>query len=577
MNSRSTLFKFTLVILVLFLLGMQFLAMMQSDRLYQRINYLIKVIESGRTFQGGNIPQTAGTQNKFPGDQGDWLVWSLSAEPRTLNPVSDESDMSTRYIVSRNVFETLYYYDSDYEGVKLQPVLADGDMDISEDGLEITIKLKDNIWFSDGHEITTDDVIFTYNTIQDPNIDAAAIRNYYNNFDKIVKIDDKTFQFVLKEVHWKTLESVGVFEVLPEHIYKYDDPQQFNSNRTNPVGSGPYIFDKWDVGQQVVLARNENYWGKKTNLDKYVYRFITNSTAALQSLKSGNIDMLEPSSEQFYEVSNDESFTEKFYTKSYWQPSGGFNYIGWNQQREIFKDKAVRQALAHTLDRQSIVDNLLKGYGKVITGPFYVNGKQTNPDVEPWPYDPQKAREILDQAGWKDQNLDGIREKNGITLDFKLIYPGGNSSAERIVKLFKDQAAAVGINIQPEPVEWSIFITRLKKKNFDAALSGWGGTIESDPYQLFHSSQIDGGSNYYGFNNEQADKLIEQARKTLDPETRYDLYHQFHEIVHQEQPYLFLFTRPTYLVLDNRFQNVEIHALGVEYYEWYVPTQLQKY
>lgn len=343
------------------------------------------------------------------------------------------------------------------------------------------------------------------------------------------------------------------------------------------MGSGPYIFEQWDVGQQIVLRKNENYWGTRPALDKLVFRFITNSTAAFQSLRSNNVDFYEPSSEQFKAMSVDEEFNKKFHVLSYWEPSGGYSYIGWNQAREFFKDKKVRQALTLAFDRESVAKNIGMGYSKVVSGTFYINGKQKNPDIKPWPYDLEKAKMLLSEAGWIDDNKDGIREKNGIKFQFKLSYSSGGATAERIVKAFKDDLSKAGIDVVLDPVEWSIYLNRLHNRDFDAAVSGWAGTIESDPYQLFHSSQIDKGSNYCGFSNKEADRLIEEARRTLDPEKRYELYHQFDKLLHEEQPYTFLTTRQTFVFLDKRFENVKIHALGINLLEWYVPKDRQRY
>ncbi len=572
MNKRNGIFTFFLFAFLFAIIFLQILSMTQSDRLYARLNHLLEILSSTNF---SSVAQQNTSYNS-PENEGDWLIYHLSGEPRTLNPISIDSDMSSRYIYQLNIFEPLFYYDLDYDGVKLKPVLAES-MTTSENGLEITIKLKKNIWFSDGVPITADDVIFSYKTIMDPNVDAEDQRGYYANITDVIKVDDRTIKFVLSKVFWQTVESVGVFLVLPEHIYKYKDAAEFNKRISNPVGSGPYVFEKWDVGQQIVLRKNKNYWGKMPSLNKLVYRFITNSTAALQSLRSHDIDYYEPSSEQFKEMSENKEFKEQFNILSYWDPSAGFSYIGWNEAKEYFKDNKVRIALTSAFNRESVAKNIGMGYSKVITGPFYLKGKQNDPNVKPWSYDPEYAKKLLDEAGWIDSNGDGVREKNGIKFQFKLSYPSGNETAERIVKTFKDDLIRVGIDVIPDPVEWSIFLDRLHKRDFDAAMSGWGGTIESDPYQLFHSSQINGGSNYFGFSNKEADQLIEEARGTLDPDKRYELYHHIHRILHEEQPYTFLTSRPTFVFIDKRFENVKIHALGLDILEWYVPKDKQRY
>ncbi|UCE98581.1 MAG: peptide-binding protein [Planctomycetota bacterium] len=579
MNGRSGLVTFFLFLLLAVMILFQVLSMIQADRLYERLNTLIdrwQMAASARVVKDRQAVSTDLPGEEYPGDEGDWLVWCERGEPRTLNPISVEGDLGARHIYF-NIFETLFYYDLDYDGVKLEPVLAER-MEVSDDGIEITVTLKANIWFSDGVPVTADDVVFTYETIMNPGVDAPNIRNYYENFKEVVKIDERTVKFILNEVYWKTLESVGIFEVLPKHIYEFEDPEAFNSRRSNPIGSGPYVFEKWDVGQQVVLRRNENYWGKKAKLEKLIFRFITNPTAALQALRAHEVDFYEPTSEQFAEMSADEEFKKEFKILSYWEPSGGYAFIGWNLVRSFFQDGRVRLAMTHILNRQEMVEHLLRGYGTVVTGPFYIHGRQSDPNVKPWSYAPEKAKLLLDEAGWVDTDGDGIRDKDGVAFRFKYSYPPGGTATERIAKLMKDEAAKVGIEVIPDPVEWSIFVERLNKREFDAVTLMWGGTIESDPYQIWHSSQIKGrGNNFISFTNAEADAIIEEARRTLDEKKRYHLYHKLHRLLHEEQPYTFLFARPEPRFLDKRFENVIVHQLGLDHHEWHVPKEKQRY
>jgi len=579
MNNRSGLTAFFIFLLLIVMILLQVLSMIQADRLYERLNHLLNTLAARgpvRTVKDSS-DSTDLPGEEYIGDEGDWLVWRLRAEPRTLNPLTVEGSLVTRWITTGNIFERLFEYDLNVDKVKLKPWLAKS-LEKSDDGLEMIVKLRDDICFSDGVALTADDVIFTYETIMNPGVDAPNLRNYYENIKEVVKIDERTVKFVFNELYWKSLEAVGIFEVLPKHIYQFDDPSEFNSRRSEPFGSGPYVFEKWDVGQEIVLRRNNHYWGRKPKIEKVVYKFITNDTAALQSVRSGHVDYMEPTSEQFAEMLTDEKFGEQFRTLSYWEPSGGYAFIGWNYATAFFKDRRVRLAMTHIINRQAIVEYLLKGRGKVVTGPFYIHGRQNDPNIEPWPYDPQKARELLDDAGWEDTDGDGIRDKDGIVFRFKYSYPTSGVTGERLAKLLKDEAAKVGIDVISDPLEWSIFTERLNERQFDAATLSWGGTIESDPYQIWHSSQIKGrGNNFIAFSNAEADEIIEEARRTLDDDKRYALYHRLHQILHEQQPYTFLVTRPTFKFLDKRFENVKIHKLGLNPHEWYVPKEKQRY
>ena len=366
----------------------------------------------------------------------------------------EQASWSTRWIVLYNIFESLIDYEMD--DFKYRGILAEK-FSISDDGLEIYFKLRDGIHFSDGHPVTTDDVIFTYETITDPNVDAASYANYFRDVDHYEKINDKEIKFYMKKVYFLSLGYLGGMTILPEHIYKYKDAREFNQRRSDPVGTGPYVFEKWDVGQQVVLRRNENYWGPKPKIKKVIFPFITNDTAALQVLLAGKIDFIRPLPDQYSEKCNEDDFRKKFYCLSYWDAwNTGYFWIGWNEARPFFADRKVRLAMTYMIDREAIRDHILRNpEAEIPTGPFHIYGPQNDPNIKPWPYNPEKARQLLDESGWIDHDGDGIRDKNGVPFRFKYMIVADMALHEQIAKLVKDSAAQAGIEVILDPYEWS--------------------------------------------------------------------------------------------------------------------------
>jgi len=578
MNGRSPLVTFFLFVFLAVLICLQFLGMLQSDRLYDRLNDVVKVVEkariSGASSEGRSVADEG--EDRYPGDEGDWLIYRLDGEPSTLTGVHAGSTGSTSYITFLSIFETLLKFDLDeYD---LTPLLAES-YEISEDKLSIVFKIKKEACFSDGHPITADDVIFSYNMVMDPKTDTATQASYMQIIKDVIKVDDKTVKFIMKEVHFKSLMYAGMMDIYPKHIYEYEDAQEFNDRISDPVGSGPYVFERWNVGSDIVLKRNENYWGKKPNILKIVYKFINNNTAAIQAVRAREIDFMEPLPDQFEVLSKDDNFTKDFRCLSFWAPGVGYFWIGWNQEREFFKDKKVRLALTHLIDRERICRDLLRSpYAIVPTGPFYFKGPQNDPSIKPWPYDPEKAKQLLDEAGWVDSDGDGIRDKDGIAFRFKYAIVAGFEPHTQMAKLVKDSLASVGIDVIPDPYEGSIFFNRVKDRKFDAVNMAWGGGLAADPYQVWHSSQIGGGgSNYVGFDVPEADRLIEEARKEFDDDKRNAMYKEFHAIIHDEQPYTFIYSRPEQRFIDKRFENVKVHMLGLDPLEWYVPFDKQRY
>jgi len=571
--NATGLFLFVLLALVIFL---QILSMIQSDRLYIALNKIEAVIEG--TASRTTTDTEVDLPPHYPGDEGDWLIWAFRVEPKTLSQINTDNDIYSRWITVLNIFEPLMVYD--FDDVALRPHLAES-YEISDDGLEITFRLRNDVHFSDGVPITADDVIFTYQTVTDPNVDAANLACMYIDVDRVERISDRVVKFYMKRPYFKALEVLSFWDIgiYPKHIYQFEDAKQFDRRISNPVGSGPYVFERWDSGEQIVLRRNENYWGPKPRIKKVIYKFITNPTAAAQALKAHQVDIIVMhDSEQFADLVADEQFKKEFNCLAYWNPGVPYYYIGWNEDMPFFADARVRLAMTLSINREQIVSKLLKGYGEVITGPYYIKGTQNDATIKPWPYDPERAKKLLDEAGWIDHDGDGIRDKNGVPFRFKFSYAAGDSLYVPLATLLKDELAKVGVEVIPDPYEWSVLLPRITDRRFEAMVMGWGGDIVEDNYQILHSSQVGNrGMNYVGFRNAEADALLEQIRRTIDPVQQDTLCHRLHRILHEQQPCTFLFVRPTYRAVDKRFENVNIHKLGLNYLEWYVPKEKQRY
>jgi peptide/nickel transport system substrate-binding protein len=576
MSHRANVAGFFLFILLAAIIVLQILSMVRSDRLYVALNKIEQSIESDNSqVKPQTLSKPAG--ETYPGDDGDWLIWAFRVEPKTLNQINVDSDIYSRWITELNIYEPLMAYD--FDTMKLKPYLADR-CEISDDGLEITFHLRDGIYFSDGVRITADDVIFTYQTIIDPNVDAANWANAYIDVDRVEKINERVVKFYMKQPYFKAFEVLSLWDigVYPKHIYQFKDAKQFNHRVSNPIGSGPYVFERWDTGKEIVLRRNENYWGPKPHIKKVVYKFITNPIAAVQALRAHQIDLTIPEPDQFADLVADKQFNMEFDCLAVWYPGVPFYYIGWNEDTPFFSDARVRLAMTLSIDREQIVSKLIKEQGRIVSGPFYIKGTQNDSTIEPWPYDPQRAKKLLDEAGWIDRDGDGIRDKNGVPFRFKFLFSVGNDIYTRLASFLKDELAKVGLDVIPDPYEWSVLIPKLSDRQFESMVMGWGGDVLEDHYQIFHSSQVGNrGSNYVGFRNAQADALLEQIRRTIDPVKSDALCHQLHRLIHEQQPYTFLFARPNFYAVDKRFQNVKIHNLGLNFLEWYVPKEKQRY
>lgn len=491
------------------------------------------------------------------------LSRNLSANPTTLNPViSRDSDSG---MIAGYVFDALLTRDN--TTLDFKPSLADR-WEPLPGGSGYEFHLRDGVKWHDGVPLTADDVVFTYNAIMDPRVDAAVLRGYLSQIKSVTKRDDHTIVCELHNPYFLALEFCSGLPVLPKHLYP--DLATFNESPTNraPIGSGPYRFVKWENGREIVLERNDDYWGVKPAIASLRFVVVSENAAAFQMLKKKQMDMLQLRTVQWSRQTDSEAFNAQFEKKETYPPQ--VQFVGWNLRRPQFASATLRRALTMLVNRQGVVDHLLYGNGKVITTDCYYYGPCYDHSIEPWSFDPVAASRLLDAEGWIDHDGDGVRDKNGVPFRFSLTYAASSTSSSRIASIMREDMKKAGIDMTAQGLEWTVFLKGIEERHFDAVILGWSGPVERDPYQIWHSSQIEKGSNFVGFSNPQADVIIESIRRELDPEKRQALHYQLHRILHEEQPYTFLFISPSYWAVHKRFENVTAYKLGLDPLEWHV-------
>ncbi len=517
-----------------------------------------------------SIPAPAG---EVP-DDGDALVRRLPAEPGTLNPLTatDAYEQSINYPF---VIETLL--DQDLATGELKPLLAES-WDVSPDKLTFTFHLRKDVKWHDGKPLTVDDVVFTYDKLMDPKVDAASYRSYFGDMESYEKIDDYTFLVKWKKPYFKSLEMIGGTPVLPKHAL--DDGTDFNKHPYGraPLGSGPYVFDKWETGQRIVLKRNPNYWGKKPHFDSVVFKILTNDDVALSLMKKGELDTLGLSPLQWVYQTGTSQFNEKNHKIHYHYP--GYSYIGWNLRKPLFQDKRVRKALTMLLNREAILEKIYYCLGSIQTGPYDQTGDFADPDIKPYPFDPKAAGALLAEAGWTDEDGDGILDKDGMAFRFEMSFTAQLPEVEKAMRIYKEDLRKAGIDMEIRTLEWAVFLQNVQEWKFDATALGWALASNPDSYQLWHSSQADikSSSNHVGFKSARVDELIELNREEFDRNKRIEYCREIHRVLHEEQPYTFFISSEALSAVDKRIHNVVPHPIRpiFLYNEWYVPKAMQK-
>lgn len=469
--------------------------------------------------------------------------------------------------ISGLVFNGLTKYD---KNIKITGDLAES-WEIKNGGLEIIFHLRKGIKWHDGVEFTSGDVVFTYKTVTDPNVPTPYSSNY-GPVKNVTALDRYTVKVTYEEPYAPALESWGM-GILPEHILKGKDITDEKYNR-NPVGTGPYKLIEWVTGQKIVLEAYDEYFEGRPNIDKYIARVIPDTATMFLELKFGGIDYMGLTPPQYKLQADTKLFRKHFQKFRY--PSFGFTYLGYNLLNPKFSDKKVRRALTHAINKKDIIDGVLLGYGTPCTGPFPPESWAFNPRAKDAEYDPDRARNLLGEAGWKP-GKDGILRKNGIRFSFTVLTNQGNNVRLKTAQIIKENLKAVGIDMNIKVLEWQALLHEfIDKKRFEAIILGWALSRDPDLYDIWHSSKSrEGEFNFISYKNEEVDRLLIEGRQTFDMQKRKKIYHRIHEILADEQPYTFLFVPDALPVLHGRFKGIEKAPLGIwyDFIHWYVPAR----
>ncbi|MEM1109066.1 MAG: peptide-binding protein [Planctomycetota bacterium] len=517
--------------------------------------------------------------------EGDWFVDAFAQSVGKLTPlISTDIYQST---IESFVLESLIVRDS--ETLEWQPWIAES-WEVSDDGLTIAFDLRKDVVFSDGTPLTSADVLFTLDMIRNPEINAPRLSSYYEPIESLVAEGPHRVVFTLNEPYFLSLTITGGMDILAKHYYEKFTPEEFNASTGLLFGSGAYKLpmdpEDWRPGSgQIELVRNDEYWGPRPTFERLRWQEITDEQAQLVSMRNGDIDRYSVRPEQYERLKTDENLNASADLYEYSTATSGYRYIAWNQvdkdgNPSLFADVRVRRAMTMLLNRQELCEQLMVGLATVVSGPFNPLSPQSNPDLEPIGYDPDAAIALLAEAGFADRDGDGVLEdENGRPFRFKLIYPTGSTNYQQMATYCKDAYARAGITMELDPTEFNTMINRIQSRDFEAISLGWGGVIESDPKQIFHSDSIaEGGDNYVGYRNEELDGFIDQARVTVDRDERLALWHEVHRILQEDQPYTFLFIRKSVNFLDDRFRNVKVTKTGLnDRTEMFVPRSEQRW
>jgi len=502
-----------------------------------------------------------------PASPGGTMIDAMTGEPSGLIAmIAGESAASA---IAGNIFNSLLKYDKNLD---LTGELAQS-WEVSADQRTITFHLKPNLKWADQRPLSSADVLFTWQKVTDDNTRTP----YGSDFKLVSKAeapDAQTFRVTYAVPYAPALDTWAGLHILPKHLLQDQDINNTAFAR-HPVGSHYYKLSDWKNGQYLKLSRNPYASQGQANIEHLLSRIIPDKAAQFLELSADNIDSMALNPIQYARIFPSRPDLSKN-IGLYKELGNSYSYMGFNLKRKPFDDVRVRQAINYAIDKQEIIDGVLLGLGEPVASPYKPGTRWSNPKLKPYPYDPNKARALLREAGFADTNGDGILEKDGKPFSFEILT-NQNKEREMTAVLIQRRLKEVGIEVNIRVLEWASFLGRfIKPKQFDAVVLGWSLSLDPDQYGIWHSSQqAPGQFNFISYSNPQADKLLEAGRIELNPDKRMKIYHAFSKILLEDSPVIYLSAGYGLSAIHKRVKGISspAPAAGIAHntYEWFIP------
>ncbi|MCO5220710.1 MAG: ABC transporter substrate-binding protein [Thermomicrobiales bacterium] len=445
-------------------------------------------------------------------------------------------------LFNKTVYSGLIKYDLD--GVTPIPDLATEWS--TEDAITWTFNLRDDVTWHDGTPFTAEDVKFTFDAMLDPE-NTVTNRGVLVTLTSTEVVDPHTVTLTFSEPVASLPVGLGyLIFILPKHLLDGTDLNNPVDFVANPVGTGPFMFKEFVSGDPTTVIPNPDYFGQVAQVEAVVFKQVPDLNTQMLQIRTGELDVAFPEVQQLDAIEGLDTVTVTTST-----PIQYF-FIGFNNRRPIFQDKLVRQALAHAVDREAIVEAVIQGNATLATGPINPAIEWAyNPNVTTYDYDEDRARDLLAEAGWTEGS-GGILEKDGEQLSFTIYSTAGNSTREQINTALQQYFAAVGADAKLEFLEPNVFDQNMFSFEFDALMHF--SQLQPDP-DLINYYGTDRGNNYFGYSNPEVDELLAQGRATVDQAERAEIYGRFQEILADDLPVIFFYYPHEIDVINNRVEN----------------------
>lgn len=504
------------------------------------------------------------------GPPGGMLVVLADREPDQLNPVTFNS--SPAYHAVHLMFRALASRDSTLSNY--QPDLAKSWR--MQDDSTVILELRNDVNWHDGRRVTAEDVVFTIERQRDA-ATGSPRRGDVANVTSATARDSFTVVVRLSRGGLYTVNALLEVVPVPKHLLADVKAADFRNAPFNrkPVGNGFYRFAEWKPGESLTLVVDTAKPDGRASIERIVMRFIPDVTAAMTELLTGKGDLVAklPTSQQ---ARAKQSTNVKVYSGPRVRPT----WIAWNTRRPPLDDVRVRRALLMGVDRQELVKGMFSGLGEVAWSPIPSALREHSPGVRPIPYDPAGARRLLEEAGWKDSNGDGVLDRNGRPLRIEIDFISSDQTRQDVLVAMQSMLKRIGVDIVPRAYESTTWVDRLRQGNFAGSFWGWGwgpGVVGPNAEMIFHSRSIPPkGPNFAAARNPRIDELIDTVLVVTDTTRARAIWRELEQALIDDATYAPIYMDPELFGLHARFSNVKFR--GIEWTEdapyWHVePAQ----
>jgi len=506
---------------------------------------------------------------------GGTMIVAASTDLRGVNELLSASDSFSQSVL-RLQFLQLFQEQPDFDQhpPTFAPELA-ASWEWSADGTLLTLHLRTDVRWSNGEPVTAADVEWTWQAQIHPDV-AWSLADTKENIAAVEAVDEHTVRVTYQKQNVTQLADLNEGVILPRSVWGQLPFAEWRQSSDwfldHLITNGPFVLRSWDRQQQVVLDRYEGFYKPaRPFLDTVVFRIVPQKVNQVGYLLAGDVQFVDhiPAAEAARIASSPTLDVLTYWARQY-------DFICWNTARPLFEDPEIRRALTLSIDRQALVDALWFGHARVASSPIISTVWAHNSEVRPWPYDPEAARRILERHGWSDADGDGVLDRQGQSFAFELMTNTNSAVRVDAAVMIQEHLRRAGIRMEIRRLEFNTLVESSLAHDFDAMLGGWTIDTSMDLDYAFHTESIDGGYNFGSFSNPAVNELLDLARDQTDPTRKGEILGQVQGLLHEEQPYTFLWEPQRLTGIALGLRDAQSNALDPFFRLedwWLVPTQ----